>query len=480
MTERAYGRVTPAVLEALRAAVGPEGVVTDPEGLAPLARDETEDLRGEPEAAVFPTSTGEVQAVLRACAAARVPLVARGGGTGLSGGAVPIAGGVVLSTRRMDRILEIDRQNLVAVVQPGVVTQTLQEAVEAQGLFYPPDPASRGSCVIGGNVAECAGGPRCVKYGVTKHYVLGLEAVLASGEVIRLGGKLRKDVAGYDLVQLLVGSEGTLAIVTEVTLELLPLPAASRTLMAPFPTLEQAAAAVAAIFQAGIVPCACELLSRPALAAAEEHLGRRFPDEVSTAEASLLLEVDGSHEEDVERDALRLGEVCLESGADDVLLAPTPERARELWAIRRAVGEAVKRICDYREYDVSVPRASIPAALRAIDEELAPLGLRALSYGHAGDGNLHVNLLRDQLPQERWLELREAAGRAIARRVVALGGSVTGEHGVGLIQKDLLPFQLGETELRLHRAIKQAFDPEGLLNPGKLLPSVLTTKRSPS
>lgn len=468
--EARYGRVTPALLERLREAVGAAHVVTEAEALAPLAQDETEDLRGEPEAAVFPATTAEVQAVARACAAARVPITTRGGGTGLSGGAVPSAGGVVLSTRRMDRIVELDRENAVVVVQPGVVTQTLQETVEAAGLFYPPDPASRGSCVIGGNVAECAGGPRCVKYGVTKRYVLGLEAVLPSGEAICLGGKLRKDVTGYDLVHLLVGSEGTLAIVTEVTLDLLPLPTASRTLLAPFPSLEAAAAAVARIFQAGIVPCACELIARPALRAAEEHLGRRFPAEVAAAEATLLLEVDGGHDEDVERDALRLGEVCLAAGAEDVVLAGNLERARELWAIRRAVGEAVKRLGDYREYDVSIPRAAIPAALRAIDEELAPLGVRALSYGHAGDGNLHVNLLRDELPHERWLEVRDAAGRAIVRRIVALGGTISGEHGIGRVQRDLLPLQLGPTELRLHRAIKQAFDPLGLLNPGVLLP----------
>lgn len=465
-----YGPVTPELIERLRQAVGAEQVLTDAEELTPYARDETEDLVGRLDVAVFPGSTEEVAAVVRACAEARVPIVARGAGTGLSGGAIPVAGGVVLSTRRMAGILEIDAANLVAVVQPGVITQVLQEAVEAEGLFYPPDPASRGSCAIGGNVAECAGGPRCVKYGITRDYVLGLEAVLATGEVIRAGGKLLKDVTGYDLVRLIVGSEGTLAIVTEVTLRLIPLPQVTKTLMAPFESVEAAARCVAAIFQAGIVPCACELLARPALNAAEAHLGRTFPEEVSLAAASLLLEVDGQHDDDVERDALRLGEVCLEQGAADVLMASTPDRARELWAIRRTVGEAVKRLGDYREYDVSVPRARIPAALRAIDEVLQPLGLRALSYGHAGDGNLHVNLLRDEVSPERWPELRDRAGRAIVERVVALGGTISGEHGIGLIQKELLPLQLGPAELRLSRAIKQAFDPHGILNPGKIFP----------
>lgn len=462
--------VTSDVLAALRDAVGAEHVKTDADSLSVLGRDETEDLCSLPEVGVFPANTAEVSAVLAIASRHRVPIVARGGGTGLSGGAIPTKGGIVLSTRRMAEILEIDQENLIAVVQPGVVTETLQDAVEAVGLFYPPDPASKGSCVIGGNVAECAGGPRCVKYGVTKDYVLGLEAVLASGEVIRCGGKLLKDVTGYNLAQLLVGSEGTLAIVTEVTLKLVPFPTHSRTLLVPFPNLEAAAAAVARIFQAGITPCACELLSRPALNAAEEHQGSSFPPEISEAEASLLLEVDGFHDDDVQRDAERLGELCLELDAIDVLLAGTPERARELWQIRRTMGLAVKSLGDYREYDVAVPRAAIPAALRAIDEELATLGVRALSYGHAGDGNLHVNMLRDALDEPRWQEVLAAAGPAIVKRIVALGGTISGEHGIGLIQRDLLPLQLGPTELRLCHAIKQAFDPLGILNPGKLLP----------
>ncbi|RMG13316.1 MAG: FAD-binding protein [Planctomycetota bacterium] len=466
----AYGSVTPALIDTLRAVVGPDHVLTDPEELAVLGRDFTEDLQGRPDVAVAPGCTAEVAEVLRLASRERVPVVARGGGTGLSGGAVPLEGGIVLSTRRMNRILEIDRENLFAVVQPGVITQTLQDAVEEFGLFYPPDPASKGSCAIGGNVAECAGGPRCVKYGITRDYVTGLEAVLPSGEVLRVGGKLLKDVTGYDLVGLLVGSEGTLAVVTEVTLKLIPLPRRVRTLMAPFPSLEAAASAVGGIFQAGIVPSCCELLARAALRVAEEHVGRNFPNEVREAEATLLLEVDGQREEDVDRDAMALGELCLQLGADDVLLAQSPAHARELWAIRRAMGEAVKAQGPYREYDVSVPRARIPEALRAIDEVTARHGVRHLSYGHAGDGNLHVNVLRDGLSPERWEAVLAACGPEIIRRIVALGGTISGEHGIGCVQRELMPLRLGPAELRLCRAIKQAFDPQGILNPGKLLP----------
>ncbi|MCA8925364.1 MAG: FAD-binding protein [Planctomycetes bacterium] len=462
--------VSPDLIQALQAALGADHVFTDRERLEPFGRDETEDLHVWPEVAVFPGSTAEVQAVVRLAAKHQVPIVARGGGTGLSGGAIPVRGGIVLSTRRMNEILELDEANLVAVVQPGIVTQTFQETVEAKGLFYPPDPASRGSCVIGGNLAECAGGPRCVKYGVTRDYVLGLEVVLASGEVIRTGGKLYKDVTGYNLTQLFVGSEGTLGIITEATLRLIPLPPLNKTLMAPFPTLDQAAQAVSRIFQAGITPSACELLSQAALNATEEHLGKKFPREISEAAASLLLEVDGFHDDDVERDALRLGEVCLEVGAEDVLLAGTPERARELWGIRRSMGEAVKSQGDYREYDVAVPRALMPDALRAIDAVLEPLGLRALSYGHAGDGNLHVNVLRDALSAEAWAAALEQTGPAVVNAIVKLGGTISGEHGIGWIQRGLLGLQLSPANLALQRGIKASFDPHGILNPDKVLP----------
>jgi glycolate oxidase len=468
-----FAPVTAELVAALRSVVGETNVLTERADLEPLGRDETEDLHAWPEVAVFPGSTDEVARIVELASHARVPIVARAGGTGLSGGAIPVAGGIVLGMRRLDRILEIDEENLTATVEPGVITERLQDAVEAKGLFYPPDPASKGSCTLGGNVAENAGGPRCVKYGVTKDYVLGLEAVLASGEVIRTGGKLRKDVTGYDLTRLLVGSEGTLAIVTRITLELVPLPRDRRTLMAPFRSLDAAAGAVARVFGAGVVPCACELLSRAALEAAERKLGPNFPTEVSSAEACLLLEVDGPDAESVERDFLKLGEACLAAGALDCLVAQSPERSRELWRVRRSVGEAVKRLSRYRELDVAVPRTKIPDALRACDDVLLPLGLTHVSYGHAGDGNLHVNVLQLGMPDAEWRAKLPGACRDVIQRVVALGGTISGEHGIGLVQRELVPLQLGPAELRLSRAIKRAFDPLGILNPGKLWPDEL-------
>ena len=337
-----FSPVTPTILRALEEAVGASHVITAKEDLFLYGKDETEDLHSWPEVAVLPATTEEVSRVLRIANEARVPVVARGAGTGLSGGAIPLKGGIVLSTKRMDKVLEIDEADLVAVVEPGVVTERLQDLVEAKGLFYPPDPASRGSCAIGGNVAENAGGPRCVKYGVTKDWVLGLEAVLATGEVIRTGGRLRKDVTGYDLTRLIVGSEGTLAVVTRAILELIPFPEHRRTLIAPFPSLDEAARAVAKVFHARVTPCACELLGKAALAVVEKRLGSGFPPEASGAEACLLLEVDGTDAEQVERDYQKLGEACLACGATDVLVAVTPSAPVTSSTARSASGILVR------------------------------------------------------------------------------------------------------------------------------------------
>jgi len=464
----AVARVTPSIVAELHALLGPDAVTTAPEDLERYGADETEDLVFPPEAVVRPGSVEEVQAVLRLATRERLPVTPRAAGTGLSGGCLPVRGGLSLSLERMNRILELDLENLVAVVEPCVITETLQRAVEAEGLFYPPDPASRGSCTLGGNVAECAGGPRALKYGVTKDYVLGLEAVLPDGRLIRTGGKLLKNVTGYNLTQLLVGSEGTLAVITKIILKLLPLPSLSRTLLIPFPTLESAAGTVAAIFQARVVPCACEFMERAAVVAAARHLGRNPPH--ATAEAVLLLEVDGNDEGTLQAEALKIGEVALGRGALDVFLAETSEHRRDLWALRRAMGEAAKKLSVYKEEDTVVPRARLPELIRGVKEICARHGLTSICYGHAGDGNLHVNLLRMDLPERAWEEVLPRAIRAIFTHTVALGGSLSGEHGIGWVQKEFLPIALGPVEIDLMRALKRAFDPLGLLNPGKIFP----------
>ena len=460
-----FERVTPEVLDELRALLGDDGVVTDAETLAPFASDYTEDLVFLPEVAVLPRTAEQIQGLMRLASARRIPVTPRAGGTGLSGGALPVLGGILLSCHRMNSILEIDRENLVAVVEPGVITQVLQEEVEKVGLFYPPDPASRGSCTLGGNVAENAGGPRAVKYGVTKDFVLGLEAVTASGELIRTGGKLYKDVSGYNLTQLLVGSEGTLAIVTKIYLKLIPWAPHRKVLLAPFSSLEAAAQAVVAVFMKGVQPSACELMERDAVQCAVRQLGKEWPH--PDAAAHLLLEADGHSSERVEEEAMLMAEACVEAGAEDVFLADDERRMREIWSLRRSIGEAVKSINIYKEEDTVVPRARIPELIRGVKAIAERHGLMTICYGHAGDGNIHCNIIKT-VSDEAWVEELPVAIREMFELTASLGGQVSGEHGIGYVQREFLPITQGQTELSLMRAIKSQFDPQGILNPMKI------------
>ena len=467
---QAFAPVTADDVAALVGIVGREGVITqeDEVGLLVYGRDETEDWQYRPEVAVRPRTTEEVAAILRHASARRLPVTPRGAGTGLSGGALPVFGGIVLSLARMDRILEIDAGNRMARVQPGVINQVLQEAVGRHGLYYPPDPASWGSCQLGGNIAENAGGPHAVKYGVTKDWILSLEAVRADGEVFRTGGKLRKDVAGYNLTQLLVGSEGTLAIVTEAVVRLIPRPTQRRTLVAPFDDLDTAARAMVALYEARVMPSTLEVVERAALEAAAEHLGRRVPHQ--EAEAQILLEVDGYDEASVEGELARAGETLLDAGALDVLVADTPAKERELWAVRRCLGEAVKKQAAYIECDTAVPPSEVPALFRGVRDIARRFGIRQISYGHAGDGNIHVNVLSGGAdPAAREERLRPAV-EAIFDLAVSLGGTITGEHGVGCAQSRHLPKCRDAIALEVMAAVKRAFDPLGILNPGKILP----------
>lgn len=460
--------MTDDLVNRIEAVVGAAHVVTDGPALERFARDETEDLHYPPEVGVCPGTTAEVASVLALASEAGVPVTPRGGGTGLSGGALPLFGGIVLAFERMDRIIEIDEANLACVVQPGVITQVLRDSVAEHGLFYPPDPASLASCTIGGNVAENAGGPHCVKYGTTGDYVLALEAVTPDGHVFRTGGRLRKDVAGYDLTHLLVGSEGTLAVVTEATLRLLPLPPHHRLLVAAFESLEAAACGILAVTRARIVPAVLEIVGRSALDAAREHLGRPVP--FAEVEAEILLEIDGTDEACIDRDVLRLGEVLAEAGALDVVLADTPAKERELWEVRRCLGEAVKKRAHRAvECDAAVPPARVPDFLRAVRKVATAHGVEEISYGHAGDGNVHVNLLTRGIGRQDDSRRIEAAADDVFRRAVALGGTVTGEHGVGIAKRRHLPLCRDAIALDMMRAVKRALDPKGILNPGKIL-----------
>ncbi|MEW6365678.1 MAG: FAD-linked oxidase C-terminal domain-containing protein [Acidobacteriota bacterium] len=459
-------RVDARVIERLRDAC--PGVLTDEESLAQYGHDETEDLRFPPSVVVKPRTTEEVSAIMRLANEERVPVTPRGAGTGLSGGALAVEGGIVLSIELMNRIVEIDRENLVAVVEPGVITQVLQEEVEKVGLFYPPDPASRGSCTIGGNIAECAGGPRALKYGVTKDYVLGVQVVLTSGEVAEFGGKLFKDVTGYSMTQLFVGSEGTLGIVTRAVLRLIAYPPHRKTLIVPFRQTEDAAAAVARIFQAGVMPCACELMERDVVKRIEEYRGVHVPS--SDAEAQLLIEIDGHYEDVLDRDLEKIAGVCESTGAGDILVAENPKKQQELWDLRRSAGEAVKKISIYKEEDTTVPRARLPELIRGVKAIALKHAIRTYCYGHAGDGNLHVNIVRGDMDAERWERELPKAVEEVFVLVKSLGGRISGEHGIGYSQKRYMPIVCTPAELDAMRAIKRALDPSNILNPGKIFP----------
>jgi glycolate oxidase len=458
---------TTEILAQLETALGSQFVRTDEQSRAAYGVDALK--KGHPaDIVVFPGTTAEVAAVVRLCAAHRMPMVPRGGGTGYTGGAVPTRGGVVISLERMNRILEIDEANLVAIVEPNVVTGDLQDAVEKVGLFYPPDPASLRQSVIGGNVAECAGGPRAFKYGTTKHYVLGLEAVLPTGEIVETGGKVVKNVVGYDLTHLLVGSEGTLAIITRITLRLVPKPPVQATLRASFPTVEAAVDAVGGIIRERVVPAAIELIDGTSLEAVARYLEVRSLAPEGTA-AILLVEVDGVPAA-VADEAARVERALRAAGATEVLHARDEAERQELWRVRRELSLSLKMVAGLKfNHDVVVPKARIPALVALVGHIAAEHRLRIPCFGHAGDGNIHVNIMVDPTDAD---EIRRAheAERLLFEGVVAMEGSISGEHGIGFSKAPFLPIELSADEIALMKRVKAAFDPHGLLNPGKIFP----------
>ena len=420
------------------------------------------------DAVVLPGTTEEVAAVVRLCAEYRIPIVPRGAGTGYTGGAVPTQGGIVISLERMNRILEIDEANLLAVVEPNVITGDLQDAVEKVGLFYPPDPASLRQSVIGGNVAECAGGPRAFKYGTTKQYVLGLEAVLPTGEIVETGGKVVKNVVGYDLTHLLVGSEGTLAIITKVILRLVPKPPVQETLRGTFPSVDAAVAAVTAIIRARVVPAAVELIDGDSLDAVAQYLQTRSLAPEGTA-AILLVEVDGVPAAVVD-EANRVERALVESGATEVLHARDQADRQELWRVRRELSLSLRTLAPLKiNHDVVVPKGRIPALFELVRRIRSECRLRIPCFGHAGDGNIHVNIMVDPADADEMRRARDAE-RALFEGVVALEGSISGEHGIGFSKARFLPLELSADEIALMKRVKAAFDPHGILNPGKIFP----------
>ncbi|MCS6895829.1 MAG: FAD-binding protein [Bacteroidia bacterium] len=434
------------------------------------SHDWTEDLRFLPDAVALPSTSEELQKVLAYAYERDIPIIPSGGRTGLSGGMLPVYGGWVVSLEKLNRLRRIDTQNLLAVVEAGVITQTLHEAVEAVGLFYPPDPSSRGSCTIGGNIAHNAGGVRAVKYGTTREYVLGLEAFLPDGRPLRTGSATVKNSTGYNLTQLLVGSEGTLAVIHTATLKLLPKPRHVRTLLYGFSDARAAVAAVVEILQNGILPTAIEFMERDAVLFGQAYLGEKLYPGAEEVGGLLLIEVDGTYPETLEAECAEIEKYAFAGGAVRSWYAQTADERERLWKLRRCLGVAVKSSGPYKEEDTVVPRAVLPELLEKVKALGRQYGFRSVCYGHVGDGNLHVNILRDGLDDRAWREEVPKAVEELFRFVVANGGAISGEHGIGWVQRRYMPIQFDPVQLTLMRELKRVFDPKGLLNPGKIFP----------
>ena len=447
-------------------------ILADEEHIARCAADQTEDLCHPPDVVLQPESVEEVSDIMRYCFAQNIAVTPRGAGTGLSGGALAIHGGVSLDMRRMNRILKIDTRNFQVMTEPGVITQELQDAVLEKGLFYPPDPASKGSCFIGGNVAENSGGPKAVKYGVVKDYVLNLEVVLPNGEIMWTGANVLKNSTGYNLTQLITGSEGTLAVITKIVLRLIPAPKHDLLMLVPFRSAEAACAAVNEIFLAGHTPSALEFMERDALEWSMRYTqstGIALPDDIA---AHLLIEVDGNNPDQLMADMESIAGIVQRFDIDEPLLAETVEQKAMLWALRRKVGEAVKSHSVYKEEDTVVPRAELPELLSIVKRIGAEYGFKSVCYGHAGDGNLHVNIIRGDMSESDWRERLPLGIRELFKEVVRLGGTISGEHGIGLVQKGFMDIAFSSAQLQLMRDIKAVFDPKGILNPGKIFADI--------
>jgi glycolate oxidase len=462
-----YGKVDDDLLVELKSIVGPDHVITDPEALDKYARDETPLEEGSPpDVAVLPGSTEEVSRVLSLANEHLIPVTFRGQGTGLSCGAVPLLGGILMTFERMNRILEIDEENLMAVLEGGVVLMPFREEVEKRGLFYPADPGERTSA-IGGNVATNAGGMNGVKYGKTRDYILGLEVVLPSGKVLQFGGKTVKRSMGYELMQLVIGSEGTLAAITKVYVKLSKLPGIFMTLYVPFNDLHAAVASVCEILKNRITPTAMEFVERDAIVLAEEHLEKTMPHHDS--DAYLIMRIEADKEEDLYEEAEAISEICSNNGAVDVLVADTPESQSRIWDIRSHFYEAVVKARVAELVDAAVPRGRIADFMHAVKEISGKHGMRIIGYGHAGDGNIHLHPLRDELSEEEWEEKLPEVMKEIYGTAVSFGGTVSGEHGIGSAKLPYVSIALDEDEMRIMKEIKAIFDPNNILNPGKIL-----------
>jgi glycolate oxidase len=465
--------ITPEILSKFKEIIGDSYVFTDQETRNYYGKDETEAFVFPPSVVLKPETPQEVSEILKIANLHGIPVTAIGARTGLSGGALSVHQGIGLSMERFNKIINIDEKNLQVVVEPGVITQVLREAVAEKGLFYPPDPSSLGSCWIGGNVAENAGGARAVKYGVTKDYVLNLEVVLANGDIIWTGANTLKNSTGYNLTQLMVGSEGTLGIITKIVMKLIPKVNHTVLMLVPFYEANQACEAVSAIFRAGIIPSALEFMERDAIDWTLKFVPDLNVQVNDQVQAHLLIEVDGNYPDVLFQEAEKIMEVVEQFNIDEVLFADTEIQKNLLWKMRRSVAEAVKSNSIYKEEDTVVPRYELPKLLFGIKEIGAKYGFKSVCYGHAGDGNLHVNIIKGDMSDENWNTEVTKGIREIFELTVSLKGTLSGEHGIGFVQKNYMDIAFSESHLKMMKGIKTIFDPNGILNPGKIFPDNL-------
>jgi glycolate oxidase len=463
-----YKKIDAADLDFFKTIIGGDYVFTDEASIEKYSRDETDGVKFPPEVVLKPANTEEVAAIMKYCNSKLIPVSPRAAGTGLSANSLCVHGGVMLSIERFNRILKIDERSLQVTVEPGVITEALQNTLQEKGLFYPVDPSSRGSSFIGGNVACNSGGPRAVKYGVVKDFVLNLEVVLPDGEVMWTGANTLKNSTGYNFTQLLVGSEGTLGIITKIVLKLLPYPKFNNVMLAPFKSMDDASAAVSAVFRAGIIPSCIEFMEREAIEYVMNFLGDVTIPLSDDTHASLLIEVDGNDLETIQKDCEKIYEVLTQFEVGEILFADSDAQKTDLWRMRRNIAYAVKKTNMTVEEDTVVPRADLPELLRHIKQVGAKYNFRSVCYGHAGDGNVHVRILKDQLTDDYWTNEVPKGIREIFEKVVELGGTISGEHGIGWIQIPYMDIKFREAQFELMRGIKKVFDPNNILNPGKV------------
>ena len=463
----AYSKITAGILQQISAIVGNDHVITSHDDLEKYSHDETENLSYYPEVVVKPRFAEEVSKLLILCNQYLIPVTPRGAGTGLSGGALSVLGGLLISMERFNQILNIDERNLQATVEPGVITELFMDAVAEKGLFYPVDPASKGSCFIGGNIAHGSGGPRVVKYGTIREYILNLEVVLPSGEIIWTGANTLKYASGYNLTQLMIGSEGTLGIVTKIVTKLIPHPTVDVLMLAPFSNNESACAAVYEIFIAGVVPSAVEFMERKCIEWVIQYSSVVF-DLKDEDNAFLLIEVDGTDKDVIFSECEKINRVLEKFGCKDVLFADTAAHKANLWKIRRTIGDSVKINSAYKKEDMVVPRAELPALVKGIKDIGNKFGFDSVCFGHAGDGNLHLNIVKGKMSDTDWENELHKGIREIFELTVSLGGTISGEHGIGLVQKEFMPIKYTDVHFALWKGIKQVFDKNNILNPEKI------------